>query len=508
MTELLLGTPLSAEQREYAEAAMKSASALMLVLNDMIDFSKIEAGTLELDIGTFEVRSLIESLAAVAGTEAAEKGVEVVCSIDDSVPWAVSGDGNRIREMLSKLVGSALDLTNLGRVSIRVSGAPRNTDSLLLRFEVSDTGSGMGDDALLRAFNPYAQGDDSSALGDGGSGLGLAICKRLAELMGGEFGGASAPGAGSTFWFTTPVGIAAAAGEGTDEIRARREPKPVARVKMKPRRSASKTGDEAVSVGRILVAEDDPISQLVMTRQLELRGFAVDVASNGREAVEMHSVGGYSAIFMDCQLPELSGYEATAEIRGHEGDGPRTPIIAMTASVHEGVREQCWMSGMDDYISKPVDQAALDAAIARRLAGGAGADGTASDRQVAGDPELPLLERSVLTDVFRHNSESRSYLIGVFIDESRSRIDQLEAATETADTAAMQQLSHALQGSASAVGARRLAHICGSMHDAVIAGRPNEVMRLRASLERCFELTSELLQRGCPQVLDGALAHR
>jgi two-component system sensor histidine kinase/response regulator len=257
---------------------------------------------------------------------------------------------------------------------------------------------------------------------------------------------------------------------------------------------------------RLLIADDDPVSQLVLTRQLQARGYTVDVASNGREALELYGKGNYSAVFMDCQMPELNGYEATGAIREQEGTESHTPIIAMTAGARETDREQCAVSGMDDYVAKPLDQVRLDAALARRLPVYEAGVGQSNGSNGTGSPVAALLQSSVLTDVFRHNSESRGYLIGVFVEESRARIAQLAAAEERGDNPTMQRLSHALKGSAGAVGARRMEQICAKIHQAVLEGRTGTASELQGALERCFELTSELLRKGCPESADAASA--
>jgi CheY-like chemotaxis protein/HPt (histidine-containing phosphotransfer) domain-containing protein len=514
-TELLLNTDLSDEQREYANATMTSATTLMVVLNDILDYSMLEAGTLELDAGTFEVRSMVESLGITVSKLASDKGLAVVSSSEESVPHAVCGDGKRIRHVLTKLVLSALKNTTHGQVTVRLSVAEPRGKFVLLRFEVSDTGPGMTDASLESIFDPYSQSSSATMQNDRAVSLGLTVCKQLIDLMGGAIGVKSTVGEGTTVWFTTPVGIDGATPYPEERMRVQHTAARVPAATIDPQRaSAPARAPLPAGTARVLIADDDPVSQLVITRQLQMRGFIVDVARNGLEAIEKHANEAYSAIFMDCQMPELNGYDATSAIREREGADVHTPIIAMTASVRESDRELCFVSGMDDYVAKPLDQMALDAAIARRIPSleldGPGADSTngaeADTARPAGDPRVPLLDGSVLTDVFRHNSESRSYLIGVFVDESHTRINQLSAATEESDTKTMLRLTHALKGSAGAVGARRLEVICSEAHDAVLVGHVSDAARLLGRIERCFDMTSQLLFRGCPQARDAASA--
>jgi CheY-like chemotaxis protein len=506
MTELILGTELSDEQREYATAAMTSATSLMVVVNDVLDFSMLEAGTLELDVGAFEIRHLVESVALA--TRAGLDGSLAICSeFSPQVPDAVTGDGNRVRHVLTKLAATAHGYAGSRGLDIRVAATSRGSKRLLLRFEVVTEGEVEGDPESLFELTSYSVG---AMPDDRRTALGLAVSKQLVELMGGEIGVHTEPGSGSTFWFTTPVGVDGAQPYPQDRVRFTPE---VAKRSTAPSRLRASTAAAVAGAGtRLLIADDDPVSQLVLTRQLEARGYDVDVACNGREAIDLHQKSVYSAIFMDCQMPELNGYDATSMIREQEGVETHTPIIAMTASAREADREQCATCGMDDYVAKPLDQVTLDAALARRLpaydASAADAEagnpkgGARRRRGAAPAPPVPLLENSVLTDVFRHNSESRGYLIGVFIEESQARIEQLVAAETAGHPATMQRLAHALKGSAGAVGARRLEQVCRAIYEAALEDRLEDASKLYDTLEDCFELTCELLRRGCPESTD------
>jgi two-component system, sensor histidine kinase len=508
MTELLISTSLTDEQREYATATMTSANALVVVLNDILDFSRLEAGTLELELGTFEVSPLIDGFGLAVSSLAETKKVEIVRSCDEAVPAVVSGDANRIRHVLTKLVLSALANTTESKLELRVSATEQNAKRVLLLFEVVDAGGGIVDVSIESVFDPYSHAPESMMQDDRASRLGLMVCKQLVELMGGEVGVQSTLGAGTTFWFTTPVGIDGASPYPEERTRAQRKLSVQSASLPGAGRSAAPTGSGPATGHHVLIADDDPVSRLVITRQLQLRGFTVDAASNGREALEKHATDNYTAIFMDCQMPEMNGYDAARAIRDSEGSERHTPVIAMTASVREGDRDLCFVSGMDDYIAKPLDQTALDGAIARRIPSvELDLSTTGPLEGAAGDLGVPLLERSVLTDVFRHNNESRSYLIGVFVDETRARLEQLAAATAAGDTTTMQRLTHALKGSAGAIGARRLERICTEAHDAAMTETLTGDADLQSRLEYCLQMTADLLHSGCPRSADGETAH-
>ncbi len=502
MTELMLGTELTGEQREYANGTMTSAAALTVVINDMLDFSLLEAGALELDAGTFDVRRLVDGLALAAPPRARAAGSSITATFDDELPSAATADGNRIRHVMMRLAAGAMTLAAGGEVRVHGTIAARATNRVMARFTISYHGGDPLDslDALLDLYTYSSEA--AVAQDDSATGIGLTVCYQLVELMGGEIG-VERQGDETTIWFTTPLGLSGAVPYPEDRVRpapARSAPAPRAPSSTAPPRERRAPSDGAI---RLLIADDDPVSQLVLTRQLEARGYAVDVATNGREAIELYSGESYRAIFMDCQMPEVNGYDATAAIRAQEAEDERTPIIGMTASARESDREQCFLSGMDDYVAKPLDQSTLDAALARRVPVVQEREPTDRDDS----PRLPILDsHSRLTDVFRHNNESRGYLIGVFIEESRARIDQLAAAEALGDSALMQRLSHALKGTAGAVGARALEHVCAAVQDAVANGRTDDAVALQGQLKHCFTVTCDLLQKGCPGTRDRELA--
>ncbi len=368
MTGLLLDTPLSAEQREFAETARRSGEALLALINNILDYTKIDAGCLALEEVDFDLRDVLDDVAAMFGEAAARKRLELVVRASVDAPTRLRGDPARLRQVLLNLVGNAVKFTEEGEVSLRVEpvGAAGSAGPLL-RFTVTDTGIGVGPEAFARLFQPFTQADASTTRRYGGTGLGLAICRRLATLMGGELGGESRPGRGSTFWFTTRFRPPAALGH--EEAGAR------ARLSLHaPRQVAAPRRIEGAPT-RVLVVEDNVVNQRVIALMLERQGCRVDVAANGVEAVEAAARGAYDLIFMDCQMPEMDGYEAARALRERERRGAaRTPIVAMTANALGGDRELCLGAGMDDYLSKPITAVGLRDALARWLPRGA-ADG-------------------------------------------------------------------------------------------------------------------------------------
>jgi len=379
MADFLLGTPLDREQREYAESIQRSAGSLTSLINDILDFSCIEAGNLHLDRVVFSLRAAIEQSAAEFAAQANSKGLEFVSSIAPSVPERAVGDPARLRQVLANLVGNAVKFTERGRVGVTAELVSQTRDEVRLRFTVRDTGIGIPADDRERLFDTFTQADDSNTRKYGGTGLGLAIAKQLVELLGGEIGVESEPGSGSRFWFTASFGTA-----------AKMEPAAPAQPQVRTARPAltppqSQTATASVPVAqppkeapretavrhsmRILLAEDNEINQRITLRLLQKLGLTADAVVNGREAVEALEKQKYDLVLMDCQMPEMDGFEATAAIRSREGKSRHQTICALTANAMAGDRERCLAAGMDDYISKPVGLEKLRDALGRWIPG-------------------------------------------------------------------------------------------------------------------------------------------
>jgi CheY-like chemotaxis protein len=254
----------------------------------------------------------------------------------------------RIRQILLNLVGNAVKFTQRGEIAVSVRTQAETEALAEVRIDISDTGIGIAPGSLAHVFQPFAQADSSISRKYGGTGLGLAISKRLVELMGGKVGVESELGRGSTFWFTLRLEKSSAV-----------LPDPARRPGVQP----------AQRPLHVLVAEDNLVNQKVATRFLARLGHSADVVSNGREAVEALEHTGYDVVLMDCQMPEIDGYEATREIRRREVDRPHVPIIAMTANAIDGDRQICIAAGMDDYIAKPVELATLASVLDRWSSG-------------------------------------------------------------------------------------------------------------------------------------------
>ncbi len=348
MTELLLENDLDPGSRHLAQVAHDSAHSLLSIINDVLDFSKIEAGKMVLDSVAFAPREIIDFAFGLFARMTAEKGVALQCAVDYEVPPVLVGDPGRLRQIVLNLVGNAVKFTASGQIDLRLRLAPNVApDRTCLHFEVRDSGIGMTAAEQVHVFEPFTQADSSTTRRFGGTGLGLTVARRLVELMGGTISVESAPGVGSTFWFTASFEHASAA---------------------VPNAVASPPAESNWRNARVLLAEDNVINRQVALKMLTKMDFNVTVAVTGVEAVERFEEG-FDLILMDCHMPEMDGYEATAHIRALEvrRGSQRVPIIAMTANVFARDREQCLAAGMDDHIGKPYTKDELTNTMSRWL---------------------------------------------------------------------------------------------------------------------------------------------
>ena len=361
-TGLLLDTQLTAEQRDWVLTVRRSGEGLLTIINDILDFSKIESGRLELEQQPVDVRQYLDDIAGLLGEQARAKNLRLWHHVDPAVPEFIWTDGTRVRQVLMNLMGNALKFTAQGEVEISAALETGPAGEPLLGFQVRDTGGGIPADRLDRLFKPFSQADSSTTRKYGGTGLGLAICKSLVKLLGGSIGVVETSPAGTTFHFSiacTPGALPP-------------EPKPGEQTSAATRNHGGKAGPVTVDAGapprlRLLVAEDNPVNQKLLQQLLGRLGCRPDIASNGAECLQLLNRGTYDAVLMDCQMPELNGYDATARVRaGEAGETNRSiRIIALTAHAMAGDREKCLAAGMDDYLTKPIQPAQLAAALER-----------------------------------------------------------------------------------------------------------------------------------------------
>ncbi|NTU80733.1 MAG: PAS domain S-box protein [Chloroflexales bacterium] len=366
MTSLLLESDLSAEQREYAATIRTSGGALLSLINDILDLSRIEAGQVVLEAQPFSLAECLQETLSLVHHQAATKGITLRDQIAPALPALLSGDVTRLRQIVANLLSNAVKFTQRGDVVLEASSRSEAEGRHRITIIVRDTGIGITPDQLAHIFQPFVQADSSTTRRFGGSGLGLAISRQLAELMGGTLTAASGLGAGSSFTLTLSLPDASALPDLQRLGQITREGG--------SGRPAGPLPANAYQTLRLLLAEDNPINQIVTVRLLEYLGCRADIAANGREAIAAVSRQPYDIVLMDVQMPDLDGEQATRGIRAY-GEAVHQPyIIALTAHALAGDRERAIAAGMNAYLSKPIQladlRAALSEALRQRLAQG------------------------------------------------------------------------------------------------------------------------------------------
>jgi len=356
--DLLLETPLNAEQREFVKTVQRSGDSLLTIINDVLDYSKIEAGRMTFEHIAFDLRSVCEEVRAILRAAVAKRNLAMSLHCEAALPAFIKGDPVRIRQVLLNLASNAVKFTERGAVRIEVS----RLDGPQIKISVADSGIGITEEQMNRMFLRFTQADSSTTRRYGGTGLGLAISRTLVELMGGTIGVSSEPGVGSTFWFTLPLVAAEAPAAVADEV-------PLLTAAVGEPAAATASAPCDAEADRLLLVEDNFVNQRVAVYMLTKLGYRVDVAPHGREAVDMLGKFNYALVLMDCQMPEMDGFEATRSIRDRNSTvrDHDVPVIAMTANAFPEDRARALACGMNDFLAKPVDRAALAAMLAKWL---------------------------------------------------------------------------------------------------------------------------------------------
>jgi two-component system sensor histidine kinase/response regulator len=582
MADILLGTRLSAEQKECALTIRRSAEALLTLVDDILDLSKIEAGKLTIKAADFDLDELIDSITDVFAERAASKGLKFRAVIYPDVHRHLRGDALRLRQVLLNLVGNAVKFTETGEVSLSVMREVDSGDEMELWFLVNDTGIGISNPDQERLFTPFTQADGSTTRKYGGTGLGLAISKQLVDMMGGRIGVASVPGEGSTFWFTASftkdmrpevtsqraalTGVRAllldsnelnrlvvrrhlmsssvivqevASGEaalqalrqaatdgrpfdvivlemqlaGTDGVSVARSLRadpliretPIVLVTaigrrksdieffksegidvfvMKPVRRAqlasaiakvvrqspleiseTELPQEAAAAKRqILVVEDNPVNQKVAVGQLRGLGYEADVVGSGGEALQAVRDHVYDLILLDCQMPDIDGYEVARTIRQMEEGKRRIPMVAMTAHAMEGEREKCIAAGMDDFLTKPVSMQRLSTVLVRWL-------GTREEvvdmEKMAGLQQLARANPSFMRDITT-----------LFREDAMVRLHELRDSVGSSNSERLARAAHSLKSSSGNIGAARMYSLCATIESTAKQGNLDGVAEM------------------------------
>ncbi len=481
MARLALKAETTPKNRNYLQKIQFSGEHLLGIIDHLLDFSRLDAGKLRMETVDFALGKILENLKTMVAEKAREKGLELVFDIDPGLPLNLRGDPLRLGQVLINLTDNAIKFSEKGRITVRAKKIEENTSGMRVRFEVQDTGIGIGDEVKAKLFQPFQQADTPTTRQYGGVGLGLAISKQLVEMMDdGEMGVDSVPGQGSTFWFGVRLGktgMPHMAGNNTEtEV-----PSPAMLA--------------TISGARILLAEDHPLNQEVAVEFLENAGAAVCVAQNGEEAIDWLHKDHFDCVLMDIQMPVMDGFEAIRLIRADTALA-ETPVIAMTASVLNEDRERCIAAGFDDFIGKPFRPNMLYATLARRLEArpqqapfSVITPAPAVDTAWASDPNI--IDLSELAKLNGGNKlEMREFALK-FLALARQDITKFEAALERNDFAALGALGHYNRAPALMVGARGFASLCQELergkNGVNIEQARNIVSQMRPLLDRINE---------------------
>ncbi|WP_291321253.1 response regulator [Desulfonatronospira sp.] len=523
MTRLLLDTDLSSEQRRYADIVRSSGEHLLNLINDILDFSKIEARKLELDHQNFDLRQVLSDIESMLKHRAKEKGLDLSCTIHPGVPVLLAGDPGRLTQIILNLAGNAIKFTSTGEVEISVRPEKLEEGAVLLRFEVRDTGMGIPEEVQTRLFQPFSQAEPATTRKFGGTGLGLAISRQLAELMHGDIGVNSRVGQGSTFWFTARLEVIDQ--EGTlfeDQL-----------PQDHSRQQASR--QEPARNARILLVEDNSINQEVARTVLNKLGYKdIHIASNGLEALDALASSPFDLVLMDCQMPEMDGFQASMAVREAEKnrykDGSRPfpgktgaysfdyagslelhpdhpehiPIIAMTAFALKEDPERCREAGMDDYLSKPVEPELLGRTLETWLQDRVlqvdrqpGEAGSAPERaeQSKGRVEEDIYNEHEFIERMMQDQELVRTILEQFLKDAPQRLQQVKEGVLSQDFDAVYKSAHNLKGLAANISAPGLCQAAERMEHLAYSRETESLERQLPALERAFAELDRLLQQ-------------
>jgi len=493
LIELLLGTELTEEQREYAELIKLSGRNLVQLISDILDLSKIEAHKIELEAYDFNLQTEITGTINLLSLQAKAKGLQLHTQIDADVPLLLRGDSGRLRQILNNIIGNAIKFTATGSVSLHIYKEAEDESKTTLRFLVTDTGIGIAADKLDKIFEPFTQADSSSTRQYGGTGLGLTIARQLTELMGGTIGVDSVQNRGTTFWFTVVLAKQLEKAAPSQKNLPKKETFVGGSEEKLPDQGLSKNVLTTPNKSRILLAEDDQINQHMTKLFLTKSGYDVDVASHGREALQLLEKNDYALVLMDCMMPELSGFETTTMIRNPASAvrNHTIPVIALTANATREDRDNCLAAGMDDYLVKPIEVTKVLEILKKWLPRASEAvEHTDVDatKNVIFDQE-ELVSRS-MGDI-----ELSRYVATIFMENAPDYMEAIHGALTAKDSSSLRQSSHKLKGAAATMALRPLADAARTIEEMAESGEMVNVPRFLDILEKNFEQACAALQQ-------------
>ncbi len=464
---LLKKTSLSKEQQEYLSSLQSSSTNLLGVINDILDFSKIEAGKVDIQSTEFCLNDIVQNISNLITPLAREKNLTLRISMPDTIPNTLTGDPLRLGQVLTNLVGNAVKFTDQGEIRVSIEILEQKSTQIQLQFTIMDTGIGIAPEQQQRLFQPFTQADSSLTRRYGGTGLGLTISRQLVEMMGGKIRVESEPDKGSRFIFTAIFGLAA-----TNPV----TPEPPTRIKP----------SSQLESAHVLLVEDDRLNQIVAQRLLEHYGVQVSIAENGLAAVEAVKQQPFDLVLMDIQMPEMNGYQATAEIR-KDHHIKRLPIIAMTAHAMVGEREKCLAAGMDDHLPKPFKPDELKQLLIQWI------PSKSTTEKIAAAESSKAEIRANLERLISHMSEKSAIdPLDAVLKLVPERLDKLTQALTDNDWKSAKSQAHKLRGSLNIYGSKRLTELLTSIDSGADLNPKAE--SIAKDLKTEFELALKLVQ--------------
>ncbi len=475
LSDLLLESRLAPRERRQVELVKLAGQRLLRQVDDLLELSRVEAGKIEVEDVEFRPAEVVAGAVDFHSEDASSKGLVLKIEIAPGLPTHLRGDPGRIGQVLSNLISNAIKFTPVGSVTVRARFEPAG-DSSYLRFEVQDDGPGVPEESPSRLFGRFEQGDSSTPHTHGGTGLGLAIAKSLVDLMNGEIGIDSPTEGGALFWFTVAV---------KEERTAAAENRAATAAEEEQSDTLESVRTRPIVGGRILLAEDNAISQEVLSLLLARLGLAVDVASNGEEAVRLVQANSYRLVLMDCDMPKLDGVAATRQIRAGETGGRRVPIVALTAYASDDSRARCLANGMDDFLGKPFSEENLAATIERWILPPPTPE--EKDAQASSAIEDRIYDR--LRELERSSGKDFvDPMVQSFLDAAPAKLEEMCAAAAREDRESIGRIAHSMKSESGMLGAIKLSKWCSTLQDTASAAPKVELRetleRLRAELDR------------------------
>ena len=493
LSELLTRSRLPTREHEFAEQIYSSGESLLRLLDDILDLSKVESHDLSIEVVNFRLENTFDWVRRLLEPRAAEKELDLRFELHHASPVRLSGDPLRLRQVLVNLVSNAIKFTASGEVVVTSEIAKHDSGTIEPLISVRDSGIGIAEEAMPELFNPFTQVDDSSSRTHQGSGLGLAISKRIVDQMGGEIGVESEPGAGSTFWVRIPF---ANPGDAPDT------------------RTGEISGhllldDDAYYARRrrqwlhILLVEDHAVNRMVISQHLADLGYSVSFADSGAEALEMLTKDAYHLVLMDCQMPEMDGYETTRRIRASGGVNRDIPIVALTANATAEGREACLAAGMSDHLAKPFRHKELAAVLDHWLSGGGGSwDTGRQSAEAAAEVDFDPAPLDAVAEMGADSESGESFvaeiivaeIIVAFLENTPARLAILKGAIERGERTEIEASAHYLKGSAATLGLNRMARCCLHLEQAAHQQATVDFAASLTEIEESFEAAQPKLE--------------